>query len=270
MAAVVTGVIFLLIGAALGVGGAMLLMEGGSWYYVIAGGGFLLTGILLAMRRRAALWIYAAVTLGTLGWALWEVGFDWWQLAPRGDLIVLLGLWLLMPWVTRGLRRGTEAAPSAWRGAGIPLTLSLLLSVIVAGYAFVTPSNVISGTLPTEAVGSVPDGPADVPPDSWHAYGRTPYGDRYSPLDQITTENVDELEVAWTYHTGDLRRPTDPNETTYEVTPLKIDNTLYLCTPHNFVIALDADTGEEVWRFDPEVPDSINRQHLTCRGLSYP
>src|SRR5690606_34763898 len=40
-------------------------------------------------------------------------------------------------------------------------------------------------------------------------------------------------------------------------------------TPHNFIIALDAETGEERWRFDPEVPDSANRQHLTCRGLSY-
>ena len=66
-----------------------------------------------------------------------------------------------------------------------------------------------------------------------------------------------------------MRRPSDPNETTYEVTPLKIDDSLFICTPHNFVIALDAETGEERWRFDPEVPDSTNRQHLTCRGLSY-
>jgi quinoprotein glucose dehydrogenase len=108
-----------------------------------------------------------------------------------------------------------------------------------------------------------------VPPGEWHAYGRTWFGQRYSPLDQITTENVGRLEVAWTYHTGDLRRPTDPLETTYEVTPLKVGDLLYLCTPHNFVIALDAGTGEERWRFDPKVPDNINRQHLTCRGVSY-
>ena len=62
-------------------------------------------------------------------------------------------------------------------------------------------------------------------------------------------------------------RTTD--ETTYEVTPLKVDDSLYLCTPHNLVIALDAETGEERWRFDPKVPHSVNRQHLTCRGLSY-
>ncbi|WP_162913090.1 hypothetical protein [Rhodospirillaceae bacterium SYSU D60014] len=38
--------------------------------------------------------------LGSLGWAVWEVGLDWWQLAPRGDVIVLIGLYLLMPWIT--------------------------------------------------------------------------------------------------------------------------------------------------------------------------
>jgi quinoprotein glucose dehydrogenase len=72
-----------------------------------------------------------------------------------------------------------------------------------------------------------------MPAGDWRAYGRTPYGDRYAPLDQITTENVDRLEAAWTYHTGDTRRPSDPEETTYELTPLKVGDTLYLCTPHN-------------------------------------
>jgi quinoprotein glucose dehydrogenase len=123
--------------------------------------------------------------------------------------------------------------------------------------------------LSTEAAAEVAPDALGVPPGDWHAYGRTAYGDRYSPLDQITTANVAQLEVAWIYHTGDLRRPTDPEETTYEVTPLKVGELLYLCTPHNFVIALDAGSGEERWRFDPRVSDNINRQHLTCRGVSY-
>src|SRR3546814_15780038 len=55
----------------------------------------------------------------------------------------------------------------------------------------------------------------DVPPGEWHHYGRTLYGQRYSPLTQITAENVSRLEVAWSYRTGDTRRPDDVSETTY-------------------------------------------------------
>jgi len=113
-------------------------------------------------------------------------------------------------------------------------------------------------------------GAPEMPPGEWHAYGRTGYGQRYAPLDQITPQNVPDLAVAWTYHTGDVPgRPGDPVETTFEVTPLKIGNRLYLCTPHQLVIALDATTGAEIWRFDPQIRGELALQHLTCRGLSY-
>ncbi|OBX34841.1 quinoprotein glucose dehydrogenase [Halomonas elongata] len=109
----------------------------------------------------------------------------------------------------------------------------------------------------------------DTPQESWHAYGRNNLGQRYSPLEQITPENVTDLELAWQYQTGDVKRPEDVTETTYEATPLKIDNSLFLCTPHNWLIALDADTGEEQWVYDAKVPDESSRQHQTCRGVSY-
>jgi quinoprotein glucose dehydrogenase len=113
--------------------------------------------------------------------------------------------------------------------------------------------------------------PADgVPPGEWHAYGRTGQGQRYSPLAQITPDNVKSLEMAWQYRTGDMRgRPGDPQETTFEVTPLKVGNRLFFCTPHQSVIALDATTGTEIWRFNPEIQGQLALQHLTCRGLSY-
>lgn len=74
----------------------------------------------------------------------------------------------------------------------------------------------------------------------WHAYGRTGYGQRYSPLDQITPDNVSKLKLAWSYQTGDVKLEGDTNEFTYQATPIKVGNTLYLCTPHNWAIALDA------------------------------
>lgn len=262
MAVLVTGTLLAVLGLALAVGGVWLAALGGSWYYLLSGAGLLLAGALLIARRAAALWVYAAVVLGTLVWAVWEVGLQWWDLAPRGGVLVLLGLWLLTPWVVRDLGRGT------WRGAGIPLAASLVLSLGVAAYSLTQPPRLeLDGSLPTAAPAPPPGEP--IPAGEWHAYGRTGFGQRYAPLDRITAANVDRLERAWTYHTGDLRRPTDPLETTYEVTPLKVGDLLYLCTPHNYVIALDAETGAERWRFDPKVPDNINRQHLTCRGVSY-
>jgi glucose dehydrogenase len=82
----------------------------GSLFYVVAGLGILITGVLLMAGRRAALWVYAAVLIGTLIWAVSEVGLDWWPLAARGDVIFPLGLWLLTPWITRNLNH--DAASS--------------------------------------------------------------------------------------------------------------------------------------------------------------
>src|SRR5690606_14850688 len=80
-----------------------------------------------------------------------------------------------------------------------------------------------------------------------HAYGRTGYGQRYSQLDEITPDSVSKLKLAWTYQTGDDQLQGDTSESNYQATPNTIGNTLYLCTPHNWAIALDADTGEKKW-----------------------
>ncbi|EPM86557.1 glucose dehydrogenase, partial [Pseudomonas syringae pv. actinidiae ICMP 18804] len=83
----------------------------------------------------------------------------------------------------------------------------------------------------------------------WQSYGRTAFGDRYSPLAQITPQNVDKLQPAWTYRTGDIPGPNDP-------------------------IALDPDSGKEIWRFDPKLStqNAANFKgwaHMTCRGVTY-
>jgi quinoprotein glucose dehydrogenase len=277
---VILGVVAALLGVSLIGGGAWLIALGGSWYYLIAGLGLLAEGVLLLRSRPAALWLHALLVIGTLAWSLWEVGLDWWPLAARGDVLFLLGLLLLTPWVTRALgppavQEGpgrVQARPvrlSAFRGAGLALTGALGVSLVVAVLSWFSDPHRIEGTAPGPRA-DVPDDALGVPPGEWHAYGRTDHGQRYSPLAQITPQNVANLQVAWTFRTGDVRgHPGDPEETTFQVTPLKLGNRLFLCTPHQQVIALDATTGTEVWRASPRIRGELALQHLTCRGLSY-
>jgi quinoprotein glucose dehydrogenase len=257
----------LLLAAALflGVGGVRLAMLGGSWYYVLAAAALLVTALLLIARRPAALHVHAALMFGTLAWALWESGLDWWPLAARGDVPFVFGVLLLLPWITRPL--GTAAMA---RRGGLALSASLLLFAAVGVASWFRDPHAITGEIARAPAAVTSPDAAAVPPGEWHAYGRTAEGQRYSPLNQITPGNAEDLTLAWHYRTGDVRgQPGDPEETTFQATPLKVGNRLFLCTPHQSVVALDATTGEQAWRRDLGLPTGLALQHLTCRGLSY-
>ena len=110
--------------------------------------------------------------------------------------------------------------------------------------------------------------------DDWTAYGKDSGGGHYSKASEITPENVHNLERAWVHRSGDFQdgantRGTISNEiqTSFQSTPLLVDETLYYCTPFNRVFALNPETGQEKWIFDPEV-DPAGRPLKTCRGLS--
>ncbi len=116
-----------------------------------------------------------------------------------------------------------------------------------------------------------------VPPGivaTWTAYGGTPGGSHFSPATQITPDNVSRLELAWEHRSGDIRQPRggDGDElpitaSGFQATPIVIDDTLYYCSPFNQVFALDAETGQEKWRFDPKV-DKFAHILPNCRGVS--
>ncbi|MBX4963911.1 glucose/quinate/shikimate family membrane-bound PQQ-dependent dehydrogenase [Rhizobium binae] len=268
MTIVITSILFIIIGLALGGGGLWLVTLGGSIFYLFAGLMFLITAGLLLMRKAVALWVYAVLVVAALVWAVWEVGFDWWQLGPRGGVIILLGLWLLTPWIRQPL--GFRSPTGITYGANPwPLAIPVILAILVALYSMTTDPHDLAGELPKDQVAANPAFGGSVPDGEWHQYGRTPFGQRYSPLDQITAENVSTLKEAWRYQTGDVKRPEDISETTYQVTPLKVKDTLYLCTPHNWAIALDAKTGKEKWKYDANSGMNPNRQHQTCRGVTY-
>ncbi len=80
--------------------------------------------------------------------------------------------------------------------------------------------------------------------ENWISVGNDRGCMRYSPLRQINRQNVDQLETAWVYHTGE-------GDKTCECTPIVIDGVMYISTNHLRVCALDAATGDELWTFDP-------------------
>ncbi|MEB2786090.1 PQQ-binding-like beta-propeller repeat protein [Algoriphagus persicinus] len=99
----------------------------------------------------------------------------------------------------------------------------------------------------------------------WSHYGGPEDGSRYSSLTQITKENVSQLEVSWTYNTGDATERSQ-----IQCQPIVVNGLLYGSTPTLNVFAVNAATGEEVWRFDPfEVLGGENSWAGTNRGVSY-
>ncbi|WP_424590612.1 glucose/quinate/shikimate family membrane-bound PQQ-dependent dehydrogenase [Buttiauxella sp.] len=258
--ATLTALFAVLTGLYLLIGGIWLVAIGGSWYYPIAGVVMLVTAWLLWQRKALALWIYAALLLCTAVWSVWEVGFDFWALTPRLDVLFFFGVWLLLPFVYRHL-----ILPSA--GAAPALGAVLAITVVGLAWAVFNDPQEINGTLKTDAVAATAS--SSIPDADWPAYGRNQEGQRYSPLKQINDKNVGELKEAWTFQTGDVKRPSDPGEITNEVTPIKIRDTLYLCTAHQQLFALDAATGKQKWKFDPRLDTNPSFQHVTCRGVSY-
>ena len=106
----------------------------------------------------------------------------------------------------------------------------------------------------------------------WRSYGHDPGGMRFSPLKQINQSNVQDLQRAWTYHTGETNWSSfsAPGQIrAFESTPLMVDGVLYFTTPASRAIALDAETGKEVWVFDPFSGTTDNRRSLQNRGAAY-
>lgn len=114
------------------------------------------------------------------------------------------------------------------------------------------------------AIGPTPTGaptlkrPNAPPAMGWAHYGGDAGGMKYSPLADIDRTNVARLELAWTWRTGELPWRSRPDTRAarpgaFEATPLMIGDTLYLTTPYHRVVALDAETGTQLWTFDPRV-----------------
>jgi quinohemoprotein ethanol dehydrogenase len=134
-------------------------------------------------------------------------------------------------------------------------TLMSLLAVATAAAAPTTAERIIA---------------ADREPQNWLAHGRTYDEQRYSPLQQINAGNVERLGLAWSYATGTTRG--------LQATPIVVDGRMYTTGVWSVVYALDAKTGKELWRYDPQVPrawgrhaccDAVNRGVALWEGMLY-
>ncbi|MDQ8027600.1 MAG: membrane-bound PQQ-dependent dehydrogenase, glucose/quinate/shikimate family, partial [Brevundimonas sp.] len=234
-------VLVALLGVPLVLGGGYLIALGGSFYYLLAGLGLIASGILMARLKPVGAWIYIAVFLLTVLWALWEVGLNGWALVPRivAPAVLLVGVILSLPVL---LERGGGRLAAV--GGGVFAVATVVFAMIVGqANRAEAPAQMAGGPLPGVA--------SETAGADWPAYGGTHGAQRYSALTQINRENVAQLERAWTYRTGDL-----PEEKWgAETTPLKIGDSLYLCSARNVLIALDARTGQQRWRYDPQGSD---------------
>lgn len=235
--------------------GTSLLGLGGSPYYLLAGIAMTVSAILIARSDWNGVRLYAAFLGATLGWALWESGLDGWALAPRLAMPGVIGLWMLTPWFRQGMR-----VEHPLPGARILWPVLAVAVVALVGLVFWldrTPA-------PTDTDFAA-TGPASAADGDWTHYGNDAGGSRYSPLAQITPANVGNLAPAWVYRTGPVPSGAPAS---FQVTPIKIGERLYLCTGYNDVIALDAETGKQMWRYRPKV-DLRGIFGLTCRGVTY-
>ncbi|PHV50694.1 membrane-bound PQQ-dependent dehydrogenase, glucose/quinate/shikimate family [Janthinobacterium sp. BJB301] len=252
LALTVFGIFLGFSGLALAAGGIELITLGGSWYYLPAGLGLLLAGVLYLRRKPLASSIVAVLVVATLVWAVWEIGFAFWPMVPRLAPFLVIGLVaaLLHPWLAGRKHNGQSRGFAA-----------LFAVVLVAGFAAMfKPHGVLEATAQPQqdAVKAINDGSAN-----WAHYGYGPQGTRFAPYTQIDKANVDQLQVAWTYRSGELAEGASESQNT----PLQIGDTIYTCTPTSKVIALDADTGKERWTFDPKPVNT--KTWNRCRGVGY-
>ena len=114
------------------------------------------------------------------------------------------------------------------------------------------------------------------PHHSWSLPGGGEGGGHFSQATQITPENVGKLEIAWTHRSGDFRQGENfigglsgeaPLQSSWQATPVLIDEHLYLCTPFNRILAIHAETGAERWSYAPDI-DLESFPMPRCRGVT--
>lgn len=250
--------ILVLLALPLLISGFELISLDGSSYYLLAGLTFIACAVLLWRGSIFGCYLFGVFLLLTVVWSFYEAGLHLWALAPRILPAAAVGSWLLTPWARRKLH-GSQFQPFLKSRSNQLTTAAVLLitlSVLWMGSRY--PVSDMTYRAGTTATNERTD---------WLDYGNTRAGSRYSPIAQINPDTVSALEHVWTYRTeiGGA----------FKGTPIQVNDLLYLCSGGNIVTALDAETGERRWQYDPQIPAELlsasgGRYYRTgCRAVTF-
>nr|WP_318381634.1 membrane-bound PQQ-dependent dehydrogenase, glucose/quinate/shikimate family [uncultured Enterobacter sp.] len=246
--------LMIVIGLAIGGLGIKLVTLGGSVYFLVMGVVMLVAAILIIRSRPSGIVLYALAFIASAIWAVSDAGWDFWPLFSRLFTFGVLAFLAAILWPF------LQPQPARKKPAFAVAAVVAVALLVSAGWMF-KPQTLVSAN---EAVPVKPVAPGDAQ-KAWKHWGNTTHGDRFAALDQINKGNVNQLQVAWTAHTGDIPK-SNGSGAEDQNTPLQIGDTLFVCTPYSKVLALDVDSGKEKWRYDSKAT-APNWQR--CRGLGY-
>ncbi|MBK5264874.1 MAG: membrane-bound PQQ-dependent dehydrogenase, glucose/quinate/shikimate family, partial [Alphaproteobacteria bacterium] len=200
-----------LIGLTLLIMGGQLVILGGSVYYALAGFMVIAAALLLWRGDSRGGLVYAAMLVGTVCWAFYEVGLDGWALVPRLIAPTVLGLPLLAWLIVARCRRGR-------RDTIITLGITAILVAGSIGGMMAAAERIESA--PSSQSASI----AAALATDWPHVGLTQTASRYSPLTQITPQNAAHLKQAWSTYIKQAGNGL--TKVKFQGTPIKVDDTL--------------------------------------------
>lgn len=184
----------------------------------------------------------------SIPWTWYESDLQFLAALPRLAMWMVLGLYFLTPWY-KSLITDRQTLSSSW--IVVPLVAAIALLVVTAAQPY---KQLATGT--EKSISSAPSTP------DWRHYGNDVGGSRFAELDDISADNVAQLQEAWRFRTG--------VEEDFKMTPLQVNGLLYICGALNELIAVRDHDGSEVWRFKANAVAPGEHQYArTCRGLSY-
>ncbi len=236
------------------------MFHGGSWFFAIAGVLTVLCGWWIFCGEARGVRLYGFVFLFAVLWSFWDIRHldSWfWPLIPRlfAFAVALCAILLLAPLIPEW--RGDRRVRNLFLAGGGVVAVGLIATFAMMFQPHGVVQNAFSPTPHTAVTQAARDMGGE-----WRNYGRTATGTRYMPSDQINRDNIDRLEVAWTYQTGVYVGGANGDQNT----PTYANGTLYSCTPTNEIHALDPLTGERKWVFQPNAYVPFAGR---CRGVTY-
>ncbi|MFV0492858.1 MAG: PQQ-binding-like beta-propeller repeat protein [Pseudorhodobacter sp.] len=254
------GVVGILFGLAITWPGLLLALEGGSWFFLAAGFLTAASGLLIFRGKERGIYLYIGVCLLAVIWSFWDVWplETWfWPLIPRlfAFFVALFAVLLLAPLMPR--IRGDGYVQAGFLGAALIVLIGLGVTV----WQMFSPHGVVSNGFARAEGVAISQAALDMG-DEWHNYGRTTTGTRFTPADQINRDNIDRLQVAWTYRTGFFADGSVSDQNT----PIYANGTVYACTPFNEIHAIDPVSGERKWVY---TSNSYAPFAARCRSVTY-